>query len=63
MEPTQATIKITITQAGAGQLTSVHELENIDPFTAAMIMLDVARDILRDHHRQPEASESVEKVT
>jgi hypothetical protein len=48
VELTEAKAKITITLGltGPGQYNSQHELENIDPVTAAWILIDVGRDIL-----------------
>jgi hypothetical protein len=48
-ENQEAKITITITKSGE-QWTSTHELTNIDPLIAAVVMIDVGRDLILGHH-------------
>lgn len=48
-EVQEATITITIRKSGE-TWSSTHHLANIDPLVAAVIMMDVGRDLILAHH-------------
>lgn len=45
----EATITITIKKTGE-QWVSTHKLTNIEPLVAAVVMIDVGRDLILAHH-------------
>lgn len=52
----EAVITITVQKGENGQLTSQHEIKGIDELTGALILFDVARDIMVAHAQRPVVS-------